>query len=539
MRARPRHPQRAQAARASRAAAPRTSSMPLPDDVRAAAGDRRRPSPRTRWSRRARRPAPPACPRSPTTRGSRPPRSAGAPGVRSARYAGEDATDEENLAKLLREVPADGDRRVRYVCALAYVEPGRPRGGRPRAAARARSPTSRAATAASATTRRSCPTTCDDGRTMAELDAGGEGRDQPPRPRRARVRRKLGTSRTTTRGHRQAVRRSDAMSGAAREHADRSRPPRAPWARRADAAQDAPRVSIVSNAILIVLKLVAGGGHRLDRDHHRGGALEHRPARVGRRLLLACARPTSRPTRTTPTATQKVENLAAAIEGMLILVGAGGDHLRVGPPARAGGSEVESLGVGIAVIGFSARREPRRLRLPLPAGAGHRLAGARGRRRPPAHRRLHLARRARRAWRSSRSPASRSSTRSRRWSWPARSSSPGVRILTRSSRVLVDEALPAGGARRGPPGDRGARRARGGRLPQAARAPRRQPPLHRPARAVPRGHHARARPRAQPRAAGRDPRAAPRRGRADPPRAGGAVGAQPAKPATSARPRSG
>jgi XTP/dITP diphosphohydrolase len=47
----------------------------------------------------------------------------GAPGVRSARYAGESATDEENLAKLLREVP-DSDRRVAYVCAVAYAEPG-------------------------------------------------------------------------------------------------------------------------------------------------------------------------------------------------------------------------------------------------------------------------------------------------------------------------------------------------------------------------------------------------------------------------------
>ena len=45
----------------------------------------------------------------------------GAPGVRSARYAGEDASDEENLAKLLREVPDDGDRRVAYVCAMALV----------------------------------------------------------------------------------------------------------------------------------------------------------------------------------------------------------------------------------------------------------------------------------------------------------------------------------------------------------------------------------------------------------------------------------
>jgi XTP/dITP diphosphohydrolase len=45
----------------------------------------------------------------------------GAPGVRSARYAGEHASDEENLGKLLREVPEDGDRGVSYVCALAYV----------------------------------------------------------------------------------------------------------------------------------------------------------------------------------------------------------------------------------------------------------------------------------------------------------------------------------------------------------------------------------------------------------------------------------
>ena len=48
----------------------------------------------------------------------------GAPGVWSARYAGDDATDEQNLAKLLREVPADGDTRVAYVCAMAFVEPG-------------------------------------------------------------------------------------------------------------------------------------------------------------------------------------------------------------------------------------------------------------------------------------------------------------------------------------------------------------------------------------------------------------------------------
>lgn len=45
----------------------------------------------------------------------------GAPGVRSARYAGEHASDEQNLAKLLREVPVGSP--LAYVCALAYVDP--------------------------------------------------------------------------------------------------------------------------------------------------------------------------------------------------------------------------------------------------------------------------------------------------------------------------------------------------------------------------------------------------------------------------------
>jgi XTP/dITP diphosphohydrolase len=45
----------------------------------------------------------------------------GEPGVRSARYAGEDAGDEENLAKLMREAPAGS--RLEYVCAIALVDP--------------------------------------------------------------------------------------------------------------------------------------------------------------------------------------------------------------------------------------------------------------------------------------------------------------------------------------------------------------------------------------------------------------------------------
>jgi XTP/dITP diphosphohydrolase len=45
----------------------------------------------------------------------------GGPGVRSARYAGPAANDEENLAKLIREAPPGSG--LRYVCALAYVDP--------------------------------------------------------------------------------------------------------------------------------------------------------------------------------------------------------------------------------------------------------------------------------------------------------------------------------------------------------------------------------------------------------------------------------
>jgi XTP/dITP diphosphohydrolase len=45
----------------------------------------------------------------------------GAPGVRTARYAGERATDEENLRKLAENAPAG--TRLRYVCVIAHVDP--------------------------------------------------------------------------------------------------------------------------------------------------------------------------------------------------------------------------------------------------------------------------------------------------------------------------------------------------------------------------------------------------------------------------------
>jgi XTP/dITP diphosphohydrolase len=46
----------------------------------------------------------------------------GAPGIRSARYAGPHATDADNLSKLRAEAPAGS--AVRYVCVIAYAEPG-------------------------------------------------------------------------------------------------------------------------------------------------------------------------------------------------------------------------------------------------------------------------------------------------------------------------------------------------------------------------------------------------------------------------------
>ncbi len=43
------------------------------------------------------------------------------PGIRSARFAGEDATDTQNLAKLAALAPAGS--RLRYVCVIAHVAP--------------------------------------------------------------------------------------------------------------------------------------------------------------------------------------------------------------------------------------------------------------------------------------------------------------------------------------------------------------------------------------------------------------------------------
>jgi XTP/dITP diphosphohydrolase len=45
----------------------------------------------------------------------------GRPGVRSARYAGEEASDAQNNAKVITELRDIPDRRAHYVCALVFI----------------------------------------------------------------------------------------------------------------------------------------------------------------------------------------------------------------------------------------------------------------------------------------------------------------------------------------------------------------------------------------------------------------------------------
>ena len=47
----------------------------------------------------------------------------GAPGVRSARYAGPDASDEENNVKLLREMEGKASREAAFMCVISIAVP--------------------------------------------------------------------------------------------------------------------------------------------------------------------------------------------------------------------------------------------------------------------------------------------------------------------------------------------------------------------------------------------------------------------------------
>jgi len=111
-------------------------------------------------------------------------------------------------------------------------------------------------------------------------------------------------------------------------------------------------LSVFSNLLLIALKLAAaaitGSIAILTEAIH--SSIDLMASFVA---LVSVRRADVPPDEDHPYGHEKAENLAATIEGMLILVGAG---IIVFEATRrlAAGSEVDSIGIGIAVIGFSA-----------------------------------------------------------------------------------------------------------------------------------------------------------------------------------------
>lgn len=110
-------------------------------------------------------------------------------------------------------------------------------------------------------------------------------------------------------------------------------------------------LSIASNSALIVLKLVAGAitGSIAIVTEAIHSAIDLLASIVAYFSVRAADEPADREH---PYGHEKVENLAAAIEGMLILVGAG---VIVFEATRrlVTGAQIEDLGIGIGVIAFS------------------------------------------------------------------------------------------------------------------------------------------------------------------------------------------
>src|SRR3954464_9106388 len=174
------------------------------------------------------------------------------------------------------------------------------------------------------------------------------------RRRRLRLRPGLRARRLRRRPH-------DVRAVAGREARDQpSRPcrPRVPrLAGGADVTRDrrktrAAALSIASNTLLIALKIVAGviTGSVAILTEAAHSSIDLLASVIAFFSLRKAAEPADA---SHPYGHAKLENLAAAIEGMLILVGAGVivyesvHRLMVG-------AHVDSLGLGIAVVGFSA-----------------------------------------------------------------------------------------------------------------------------------------------------------------------------------------
>lgn len=114
----------------------------------------------------------------------------------------------------------------------------------------------------------------------------------------------------------------------------------------------AAALSVASNSVLIALKLAAGaitGSIAIITE-----ALHSAIDLMASVVALVSVRKADAPADAEhPYGHEKVENLSAAIEGMLVLVGAG-VIIYEATRRLVTGSEVEDLGVGIAVIAFSA-----------------------------------------------------------------------------------------------------------------------------------------------------------------------------------------
>ena len=234
----------------------------------------------------------------------------GRPGVRSARYAGEGATDEDNLAKLLARAPAGSG--LRYVCALAYVDPaagieqvfiGECRGRLAAQPAWRRRVRLRPRLPAGLRSRRA-----HDGRALGCR----EGRDQPPR-RRCR-----GTDRL---------------------------------ARGAAMKTRTAALSVVSNSLLILLKVIAGtvtGSVAILTE-----AVHSSIDLVASIVAFLSVRKADIPADERHRyGHEKIENLAAAIEGMLILVGSAAIAFEAIRHLIQHG-QVHTVGIGIAVVAVS------------------------------------------------------------------------------------------------------------------------------------------------------------------------------------------
>jgi len=114
----------------------------------------------------------------------------------------------------------------------------------------------------------------------------------------------------------------------------------------------AATLSIFSNLVLIALKIAAGAitGSIAIITEAIHSSIDLMASVIA---LVSVRKADEPPDPEHPYGHEKVENLAAAIEGMLILVGAG---VIIFEATRrlVSGAEIEELGVGIAVIAFSA-----------------------------------------------------------------------------------------------------------------------------------------------------------------------------------------